>query len=144
MGAAVAVEVMAQKLVKVPVIGTCVVDVVEGTAMESLGMMNSILSSRPKQFKNVQDAVNWAMRTNQIRNKESASISIPSQLIQKEDKYVWRTDLTQSKPFWEGWFSGLSQKFLSIRGAKLLILAGTDRLDKPLMIGQMQGILKLM
>jgi protein phosphatase methylesterase 1 len=37
------------------------------------------------------------------------------------------------------WFKGLSNKFLSSRAGKLLLLAGTDRLDKPLMIGQMQG-----
>lgn len=38
------------------------------------------------------------------------------------------------------WFKGLSGKFLGSRAGKLLLLAGTDRLDKPLMIGQMQGI----
>lgn len=38
-----------------------------------------------------------------------------------------------------GWFSGLSEKFLAARAARLLVLAGTDRLDKTLMIGQMQG-----
>jgi protein phosphatase methylesterase 1 len=37
------------------------------------------------------------------------------------------------------WFKGLSNKFLSSRAGKLLLLAGTDRLDKPLIIGQMQG-----
>jgi hypothetical protein len=41
----------------------------------------------------------------------------------------------------EDWFKGLSGKFLGSRAGKLLLLAGTDRLDKPLMIGQMQGIL---
>jgi protein phosphatase methylesterase 1 len=54
-------------------------------------------------------------------------------------KYTWRTDLAKTQPFWQGWFVGLSNKFLTARGAKLLILAGTDRLDKELMIGQMQG-----
>lgn len=38
-----------------------------------------------------------------------------------------------------GWFTGLSSKFLAARTARLLVLAGTDRLDKELMIGQMQG-----
>lgn len=38
-----------------------------------------------------------------------------------------------------GWFQGLSKSFLTARTARLLILAGTDRLDKELMIGQMQG-----
>lgn len=34
---------------------------------------------------------------------------------------------------------GMSKKFLEAKGGKLLLLAGTDRLDKELMIGQMQG-----
>ncbi|KAH8870562.1 Protein phosphatase methylesterase 1 [Schistosoma japonicum] len=37
------------------------------------------------------------------------------------------------------WFSGLSKLFLSIPEPKLLLLADADRLDKDLMIGQMQG-----
>ncbi|EPE04751.1 protein phosphatase methylesterase 1 [Ophiostoma piceae UAMH 11346] len=51
----------------------------------------------------------------------------------------WRTDLGATQPFWEGWFVGLSKKFLGSRGGKLLLLAGTDRLDTELTIGQMQG-----
>jgi protein phosphatase methylesterase 1 len=38
-----------------------------------------------------------------------------------------------------GWFQSLSSRFLACRSARLLVLAGTDRLDKELMIGQMQG-----
>jgi len=52
---------------------------------------------------------------------------------------VWKTDLSSTEPYWENWFTGMSGKFLRGRGAKLLLLAGTDRLDKELMIGQMQG-----
>ncbi|KAL2126092.1 hypothetical protein VTI74DRAFT_1717 [Chaetomium olivicolor] len=51
----------------------------------------------------------------------------------------WRTDLAKTQPFWEGWFTGLSKKFLGGRGGKMLLLAGTDRLDTELTIGQMQG-----
>ena len=53
--------------------------------------------------------------------------------------FRWRTDLSKTEPYWSGWFHGLSGKFLGAKGGKLLILAGTDRLDKELMIGQMQG-----
>ncbi|PRW60955.1 phosphatase methylesterase 1 [Chlorella sorokiniana] len=53
--------------------------------------------------------------------------------------WVWRTQLEQSAPFWEGWYSGLSDMFLSLRVPKVLVLVGTDRLDRPLTIGQMQG-----
>ena len=42
-----------------------------------------------------------------------------------------------------GWFTGLSGKFLSARTARLLVLAGAERLDKELMIGQMQGKFQL-
>jgi protein phosphatase methylesterase 1 len=33
----------------------------------------------------------------------------------------------------------LSAKFLNVHAPKLLLLAGVDRLDKDLMVGQMQG-----
>ncbi|KDN49557.1 alpha/beta-hydrolase [Tilletiaria anomala UBC 951] len=53
--------------------------------------------------------------------------------------YIWRADLLASAPYWSGWFQGLSLRFLEVRCARLLLLAGADRLDKDLMIGQMQG-----
>ena len=51
----------------------------------------------------------------------------------------WRVDLAASEPHWQGWFQGLSQRFLEAPAAKLLLLAGVDRLDKDLTVGQMQG-----
>jgi hypothetical protein len=54
-------------------------------------------------------------------------------------RWTWRTDLAATAPFWEDWFVGLSAKFLAARGGKMLLLAGTDRLDRELTIGQMQG-----
>jgi len=54
-------------------------------------------------------------------------------------EYTWRTDLFASEKFWREWFTGMSAKFLSSPASRLLILAGTDRLDKDLTIGQMQG-----
>jgi protein phosphatase methylesterase 1 len=53
--------------------------------------------------------------------------------------YIWRADLLSTAPYWSGWFQSLSTRFLSVKCARLLLLAGTDRLDKDLMIGQMQG-----
>ena len=57
----------------------------------------------------------------------------------RNDKYVWRVDLSRTECHWRGWFDGLSKEFLSPPVPKLLILAGVDRLDKDLTIGQMQG-----
>ena len=90
----------------------------------------------------------YSVRSRTIRSQTSARISVPSLLCpnerastsQEESRtFGWRTDLARTEPFWSGWFTGLSGKFLAAKGGKLLILAGTDRLDKELMIGQMQG-----
>lgn len=53
--------------------------------------------------------------------------------------YVWRADLLATSPHWPTWFQGLSQRFLACKTARMLLLAGTDRLDRDLMVGQMQG-----
>lgn len=55
------------------------------------------------------------------------------------EKYVWRIDLTKTEKYWREWFKGLSSMFLTVSVPKLLLLAGVDRLDKDLMVGQMQG-----
>lgn len=127
-------------------IGYCVIDVVEGSAIEALSHMKTYLSSRPSIFSSVEDAVNWHVRSRTIRDQCSAEASVPSLLVSSptgNGKLIWRTDLMSTSPWWDQWFQGMSQKFLVGRGAKLLILAGTDRLDRDLMIGQMQGKFQL-
>ncbi|QIW95897.1 hypothetical protein AMS68_001415 [Peltaster fructicola] len=125
-------------------IGYSVIDVVEGSALEALSHMKTYLSTRPSLFNTVDEAVDWHIRTRTIRDRESAGVSVPSLLTQlTSGKLVWRTNLSATSPWWEDWFKGMSSKFLTGRGAKMLILAGTDRLDKDLMIGQMQGKFQL-
>ncbi|KAG7025174.1 Protein phosphatase methylesterase 1, partial [Cucurbita argyrosperma subsp. argyrosperma] len=53
--------------------------------------------------------------------------------------YTYRAKLEQTEQYWKSWYEGLSEKFLSCPVPKLLLLAGTDRLDRTLTIGQMQG-----
>jgi protein phosphatase methylesterase 1 len=65
---------------------------------------------------------------------------------QPPPKYVWRTPLERSSRHWEGWYRGLSAAFLEELPPGLpraLILAGADRLDRALTIGQMQGRFQL-
>jgi protein phosphatase methylesterase 1 len=57
--------------------------------------------------------------------------------------WTWRTNVEASYSYWEGWYTGLSDAFLWVQTPKLLILAGTDRLDKTLTIAQMQGKFQL-
>uniref|UniRef100_A0A3B4U9V4 Protein phosphatase methylesterase 1 n=1 Tax=Seriola dumerili TaxID=41447 RepID=A0A3B4U9V4_SERDU len=56
-----------------------------------------------------------------------------------ESVYKWRIDLSKSEKYWDGWFRGTSNLFLACNLPKLLLLAGIDRLDRDLTIGQMQG-----
>lgn len=140
LGGAVVTETAKKGPLGNSVIGYAVLDVVEGSAMDALKSMQSYLATRPSTFPSVDVAIEWHIRSRTIRNPQSARASVPSLLRQlPSGKWVWRTNLSDTEAYWSNWFEGMSSKFLSARGAKLLLLAGTDRLDKELMIGQMQG-----
>ncbi|KAN0129273.1 protein phosphatase [Lactarius tabidus] len=151
MGGAVVVNAVPRLLeAKYRVSGVTVLDVVEGTAIDALPHMPSILNSRPEGFDNVSDAIEWHITAHQIRNITSARVSVPSLVTPTPEPrprgkraFTWCTPLRTTGPYWEGWFKGLSAAFLAARTARLLVLAGTDRLDKELMIGQMQGKFQL-
>ncbi|CAL7945916.1 unnamed protein product [Xylocopa violacea] len=169
--------------------GLGVIDVVEGTAMDALTSMQSFLRSRPSSFGSITQAIEWCVRSGQIRNVQSAKVSVPGQIkntetnklathdidtlsqsscecnlettlrediIQEEEsvnmppppsptsttanrKYIWRIDLSKTEQHWIGWFKGLSTAFLNVPVPKVLLLAGVDRLDRELIVGQMQG-----
>ncbi|KRX49003.1 Protein phosphatase methylesterase 1 [Trichinella murrelli] len=53
--------------------------------------------------------------------------------------YGWRIDLSKTEKYWEGWYTGMSEKFLSISVPKLLLLANKDNMDTALTTAQMQG-----
>ncbi|KAI9262033.1 Alpha/Beta hydrolase protein [Sporodiniella umbellata] len=144
MGGPVMVRIAKKKVLK-SVLGVAVLDVVEGSAVEGLASMTAFLNSRPKHFGSYEQAIHWSLQSNTIRNPESSRLSIPPLLQpgKKEDTLEWITDLHFTQPYWSEWFTGLSEDFLTSGTAKLLILAGTDRLDKTLIIGQMQGKFQL-
>ncbi|WOL12686.1 protein phosphatase methylesterase 1 [Canna indica] len=140
MGGSVAVHVAARKVIN-NIAGLVVIDVVEGTAMASLIHMQKILSSRMQYFSTIEKAIEWSVKGGPVRNVESARVSVPSTLKYDDSKkcFTYRTPLEESEKYWKGWYEGLSEMFLSCPVAKLLLLAGTDRLDRSLTIGQMQG-----
>ncbi|EGO24925.1 hypothetical protein SERLADRAFT_370151 [Serpula lacrymans var. lacrymans S7.9] len=146
MGGSVVVRTCPMLLeLKYKVAGVAVLDVVEGSAVEALPHMHSLLNSRPDGFDSLEEAVEWHVNTNLIRNPNSARVSIPAVFVPSSSDsslvpaYQWRTPLRSTASYWSSWFTGLSNKFLAAKAARILILAGTDRLDKELMIGQMQG-----
>ncbi|KAG6884573.1 hypothetical protein C0993_009904 [Termitomyces sp. T159_Od127] len=131
---------------KYRVSGVAVLDIVEGSAIDALPFMNNLLNARPDGFNTIEEAIQWHVTTKAIRNAYSARISIPSIMISDPTAlppYQWRTPLRSTAPFWLSWFKGLSSNFLQARTARVLVLAGADRLDNELMIGQMQGKFQL-
>lgn len=140
MGGSVAVHVAEKKMLP-SLAGLVVVDVVEGTAMASLMHMQKILSNRMQYFPSLEKAIEWNVRGGSLRNIESARISIPGTVMYDDSQkcYRHRARLEETEQYWRGWYQGLSDKFLSSPVPKLLLLAGTDRLDRALTIGQMQG-----
>lgn len=149
LGGAVVTDVAKKGELGQKLLAYAVLDIVEGSAMDALQSMEKYLATRPTRFPSLSSGIEWHTRSRTIRNRTSARVSVPSLLyeegtpIDPSRPWIWRTNLNDTKPFWENWFIGLSRKFLEARGGKLLILAGTDRLDKELMIGQMQGTLVL-
>lgn len=140
MGGSIAVHIAARKSLST-LAGLIVVDVVEGTAMASLIHMQQILSNRMQHFSSIEKAIEWSVRAGTLRNIDSARVSVPTTIKYDDSKkcYVYRTELEKTEQYWKGWYEGLSDKFLSSPVPKLLLLAGTDRLDRSLTIGQMQG-----
>ncbi|XP_057606354.1 protein phosphatase methylesterase 1 isoform X1 [Hippopotamus amphibius kiboko] len=222
MGGAIAVHTASSNMVP-SLLGLCMIDVVEGTAMDALNSMQNFLRGRPKTFKSLENAIEWSVKSGQIRNLESARVSMVGQVKQcegitspegsksivegiieeeeedeegsesvnkrkkeddmemvqphsfacgypvssapfaektvlsplsglsilikdhlteytkKDHPYTWRIELAKTEKYWDGWFRGLSNLFLGCPIPKLLLLAGVDRLDKDLTIGQMQG-----
>ncbi|PNF21074.1 Protein phosphatase methylesterase 1 [Cryptotermes secundus] len=201
MGGAIAVHTASANLIP-SLIGLAVIDVVEGTALDALASMQSFLRGRPTHFTSLENAIEWCIRSGQVRNIESAKVSMPGQIKNSKSgklatndidtyvpvgqvderqsalsgdaiweevieasnseghtavadvfkhpsaladkdsqtwRYVWRIDLGQTEKHWSGWFKGLSNTFLNCPVPKMLLLAGIDRLDKDLTVGQMQG-----
>ncbi|MCO5603620.1 hypothetical protein L7F22_057771 [Adiantum nelumboides] len=140
MGGAVAVHCAAKKRLRT-LAAIVVLDVVEGTALASLAFMQTYLANRPLHFPSVDKAIEWSVRGGSLRNVDSARISVGSTLKYNEERqcYTWLTRLEDTEAHWQGWYKGLSDLFLSSLVPKILVLAGTERLDRSLTIGQMQG-----
>ncbi|XP_075226698.1 protein phosphatase methylesterase 1 isoform X2 [Lycorma delicatula] len=79
MGGAIAVHVAHSDQLST-VIGLVVIDVVEGTALGALASMQSFLRGRPQSFLSLEDAIRWSLQSGQLKNTESAKVSMPGQI----------------------------------------------------------------
>ncbi|EEB17859.1 protein phosphatase methylesterase, putative [Pediculus humanus corporis] len=83
MGGAIAIHTAYNNYIS-SLIGLVVIDVVEGTAMDALSSMQSFLRGRPKSFSSLENAIEWCVRSGQVRNVESAKVSMPGQIVNCE------------------------------------------------------------
>ncbi|XP_023948114.2 protein phosphatase methylesterase 1 [Bicyclus anynana] len=95
MGGAVAVRAAHLPSLEPAVQGVAVIDVVEGTAMEALASMQSFLRSRPTHFNSIEHAIEWCVRSGQVRNVESARVSMPSQIVNCETGELATNEIEQ-------------------------------------------------
>ncbi|CAR27967.1 hypothetical protein ZYGR_0N04540 [Zygosaccharomyces rouxii] len=122
------------------VLGVFMLDIVEEAAILALKNVHSFLSKTPNVFQSYQDAIDWSIRRGMSKNRSSAEIAVPACFHQMTSGKVVRiTNLRDFEPYWDTWFVGLSERFVSLPTSKLLLLAGNENLDKELIIGQMQG-----
>jgi protein phosphatase methylesterase 1 len=100
LGGAVSAHIAANNLVRA--LCLCVIDVVEGSAMDALKSMQTYLSTRPKTFDSLEAGIRWHLQSQTLRNRASARVSVPPLLVQDAGHWSWRTDLAKTRPFWEG------------------------------------------
>ncbi|KAI8970929.1 Alpha/Beta hydrolase protein [Pilobolus umbonatus] len=142
MGGAVVVDAVSKKKLD-NITGIVVIDVSEGVAMNTISKMKKILNARPTDFNSIEEAIVWSVRSDTLHDTISPRLSIPALLRPEDDKYTWITDLKKTIPFWEDWYSGMSEKFIKAPTSKLLLLTHPDSMDTTLTVGQMQGKFQL-
>ncbi|KAI0461395.1 hypothetical protein LJB42_001064 [Komagataella kurtzmanii] len=142
-------DMIENQFIKDCIKGLVLLDIVEEIAVKALDGMQGYIEHRPKSFASLSDALQWHLDSGLLHNEESGLISIPFLFSKREAEgspvYEWVTDLKSTKPYWKGWFTGLSNGFITIssRIAKMLVLSNHENLDKYLTIGQMQGKFQL-
>uniref|UniRef100_A0A8B9CPT4 Protein phosphatase methylesterase 1 n=1 Tax=Anser brachyrhynchus TaxID=132585 RepID=A0A8B9CPT4_9AVES len=155
MGGAIAVHTAVANLVP-SLLGLCMIDVVEGNVKS--GQIRNLESARvsmvgqvkqcegaasPECPKAIVEGIIEEEEEEEEDDEGGGSVNKRKKEddteTKKEHLYTWRIELAKTEKYWDGWFRGLSNLFLSCPTPKLLLLAGVDRLDKDLTIGQMQG-----
>ncbi|XP_060887908.1 protein phosphatase methylesterase 1-like isoform X2 [Labrus mixtus] len=96
-GGAIAVYTASNMLLPTTV-GLVAIDVVEGSAMDALHSIQNFLKGRPKSFKSMEHAIEWSVKSGQIRNLESAKVSMVGQIkrceVEKADSLEQASPVT--------------------------------------------------
>jgi pimeloyl-ACP methyl ester carboxylesterase len=155
LGGAVACAVSERREWRQRLLGLALLDIVEGTALESIRHMPEFLRRRPRCFPSVDDAVAWFTHMGGMRVPAHAWLSVPPLLrrvpvaaslagaVSTDEVFEWVSDLAATEPHWAGWFSGMDGRFLHAVCPRLLCLSSRDSLDRDLTVAHMQGQFQL-
>jgi pimeloyl-ACP methyl ester carboxylesterase len=135
----------------IPISAVLVLDLVEGTAVDSLPHMKLALGAWPSHFNDINQCIEFSIQQHRPRSHYSAHISVPPLLIRHEESqsqggtgvYLWKTPLLNYEGDWLGWFQGFNECFLSLPCPHCLVVATIDRLDGQMSAAQMQGRFEL-
>ena len=77
-----------------PFAGVVVVDATEGAGLAAIPRMEANLAAgvRPESFATERDAIAWALRSGLTRNVDAARVSVPSQLVRRDDDHFMSDD----------------------------------------------------
>ncbi|KAF9982799.1 hypothetical protein BGZ65_002483 [Modicella reniformis] len=141
MGGSVVTEVVHQGLVP-NVVGFSVLEMVEANKSRAHVAIRQWCESRPTPCKTVEEAIQWAVDADEVRNVESARVSFPGMVVRDPDSssYLWRNDLLRSEQHWSSWFDGLNTKFLKSKTPPRQMIVSTSQLDNEMKAGYEQGI----
>jgi pimeloyl-ACP methyl ester carboxylesterase len=125
-----------------------VLDLVEGTALDSLTHMKLALGTWPSHFNDINQCIEFSIQQHRPQSHYSAHISVPPLLRPGHDQcqreiFLWKTPLLEYEDDWKGWFQGFNENFLSLSCPHCLIIATIDRLDGQMSAAQMQGRFEL-
>lgn len=90
------------------IVALFVIDVAEGSALGALPFMEQIVESRPSSFASLEEAIKWGVISGQVRNLNSARVTMPDLVHEKDGEWVWKTNLLASKDNWKEWFTGMN------------------------------------
>lgn len=130
----------------IPIRAVLVLDLVEGTALDSLPHMKLALGAWPSHFHEINQGIEFSTQQCRPQSHYSAHISVPP-LLHRDDSqggvYLWKTPLLKYEDDWRGWFEGFNENFLSLPCPHCLIIANIERLDGQMSAAQMQGRFEL-
>uniref|UniRef100_A0A3Q0RN12 Protein phosphatase methylesterase 1 n=1 Tax=Amphilophus citrinellus TaxID=61819 RepID=A0A3Q0RN12_AMPCI len=161
-GGAIAVHTASNMLLPTTV-GLVAIDVVEGSAMDALHSIQNFIKGRPKSFKSMDHAIEWSVKSGQIRNLESARVSVVGQIkrceVEEAETLEQASPVTdvvveRNEEFYDQSYvsdkettasevstnpTPMSNVYFYKSVLCSFLFPGIDRLDRDLTIGQMQG-----